>query len=164
MKLELEKLFLNDGEIQDFSYEFSLGSTEINGVRPFVSPVSVKGRAESRAGAVDLDTCVSFDFSIPCDRCAERIDTHYDYGFHHVLISSQKENDSELYIAVKDRKLNLDELVREDILLELPSKFLCRPDCKGLCPKCGKNLNDGPCGCVIHPVDPRLEVLKQLID
>ena len=60
--------------------------------------------------------------------------------------------------------MDLDELIRTDILLELPTKFLCKEDCKGLCPTCGKNLNEGACNCQTHQIDPRLEVLKQLID
>ena len=56
------------------------------------------------------------------------------------------------------------ELVREDIILSLPYRFLCREDCKGLCPVCGKNLNTGSCGCRSGKVDPRLEILKKLID
>ncbi len=89
----------------------------------------------------------SFDFSVPCDRCARQIDRHYDYSFSHILVLSLENEDDDRFIEVHDEKLNLDELVREDILLELPTKFLCREDCKGICPKCGKNLNDGPCGC-----------------
>ena len=51
----------------------------------------------------------------------------------------------------------------EDVVLNLPSKVLCKDDCKGLCPQCGKNLNDGPCDCK-EPVDPRLAGLLELLN
>ena len=51
-------------------------------------------------------------------------------------------------------------LLRDDILLDLPTKFLCTDDCKGLCPTCGKDLNDGPCQCVKHSLDPLWRFLK----
>ena len=51
-----------------------------------------------------------------------------------------------------------------DLLLALPTKHLCREDCRGLCPHCGKNLNEGLCGCREDKVDPRLAVLAQLMD
>ena len=51
-----------------------------------------------------------------------------------------------------------------DLLLALPTKHLCREDCRGLCPRCGKNLNEGLCGCREDKVDPRLAVLAQLMD
>lgn len=62
--------------------------------------------------------------------------------------------------------MNLDfaPLVREDMLLSLPMRQLCRPDCKGLCPQCGQNWNEGPCACEPDPADPRLSALKDLKD
>lgn len=59
--------------------------------------------------------------------------------------------------------LNLDDLVREQLLLQVPMRVLCRDGCLGLCPRCRKNLNDGPCGCTESPsVDPRLEALRNV--
>ena len=148
MLLDLKDLFAEKTENRPFNYNIDLSETRMNGVYPFVSPVSVKGEAKSLDGSVLLNSSVSFDFSIPCDRCARRIDRHYDFKFSHILVLSleDKENSDDL-IEVKNGVLDLEALVREDILLELPTKFLCREDCKGLCPKCGKNLNDGPCSC-----------------
>jgi uncharacterized protein len=63
-------------------------------------------------------------------------------------------------------RLDLGEAVREQILLGLPLKPLCREDCQGLCPRCGKDRNLGPCGCAPEeePGDSRLEPLRRLID
>ena len=58
---------------------------------------------------------------------------------------------------------SLTALVSEDAYLAIPYRMLCREDCKGLCPRCGKNLNEGPCGCSA-PGDPRLAVLAQLLE
>jgi uncharacterized protein len=58
--------------------------------------------------------------------------------------------------------LNLAALLWEEFSLALPVKPLCRPDCKGLCPECGKNLNEGACGCSPDTGDPRLAALRQL--
>ncbi|MFU0833073.1 MAG: DUF177 domain-containing protein [Oscillospiraceae bacterium] len=164
MLLNLKKIFSQESESCSFDYSMDLSSTELNGTFPFVSPVTVKGTVESRDGSARLKANVSFDFSIPCDRCAERIDRHYDYTFSHILVRSvENSKDKDRFIEIPDEKLDLDKLMREDILLELPSKFLCREDCKGICPTCGKNLNEGPCGCKKHTTDPRLEVLEKLI-
>ena len=75
----------------------------------------------------------------------------------------ENDKDFEDYIVIDDASLNLDEFVREEILLFLPNKILCKENCKGLCPKCGKNLNDGKCDCK-KDVDPRMEVLLQLLN
>lgn len=59
--------------------------------------------------------------------------------------------------------ISISELVRDQLLLLLPVKPLCRPDCAGICPSCGKNLNRGPCNCVTESLDPRLAVLGELL-
>jgi uncharacterized protein len=59
--------------------------------------------------------------------------------------------------------LDLTEVVRQAIFLAIPMSPVCRADCAGLCPQCGQNLNEGQCHCVSEVVDPRLEVLKQLL-
>ena len=148
MLLDLTELFTEKIENKPFDYNIDLSGTRINGVYPFVSPVSVKGEVKGLEGSALLNASVSFDFSIPCDRCARQTDRHYNFKFSHVLVPSleNKDNNDDL-IEVESGKLDLDALMKEDILLELPSKFLCSENCKGLCPKCGKNLNDGPCSC-----------------
>ena len=59
--------------------------------------------------------------------------------------------------------LDLRQPLREQIMLALPMHSLCRPDCKGLCPNCGHNLNEGPCTCNTEEIDPRLAGLKKLL-
>ncbi len=60
--------------------------------------------------------------------------------------------------------LDLTEVARQDILLALPPYPICRSRCAGLCPKCGKNLNEGTCDCKDDEIDPRFEALKQLLN
>ena len=72
------------------------------------------------------------------------------------------ENDE--YVVCQDNQLDIDELVRADLFLELPNKVLCREDCKGLCGQCGKNLNFDSCECEKKPIDPRLAVLGKLLE
>lgn len=166
MHLELKNIFSGTVNRLPFSYEMDLSDVEVNGVYPFVSPISVKGEAVSRIGGIQLAAKVEFDFSMPCDRCMEPIHKRVSYSFSHILVANleDSEKEEEEYIQVEGDRLDLDELIRADILLELPIKYLCREDCKGLCPSCGENLNHGSCDCNLHQVDPRLEVLRKLID
>jgi len=164
MLLNLKKVFSDDNELLPFEYQLDLASIDINGFNPFVSPLAVKGTVKSHAGSAQLDADVSFDFSIPCDRCTTQINTHYQYAFNHILVLTLNDEENDSYIQVENYQLDLDELLRADVLLELPTKYLCKLDCKGLCSVCGQNLNSGSCGCNVHQVDPRLEVLKQLVD
>ena len=65
---------------------------------------------------------------------------------------------------MKNQKIDLSEPLEEELLLVLPAKTLCREDCRGLCPKCGKPLKLGDCGCPKREPDPRLAILGTLFD
>ena len=160
MLLELKKVFLNEGEIGNAEYELDLSDLELYGNVPFKTPVKVSAKAENRAGVVDLAVTAKFDYYAPCDRCGEETITPFERSFNHTVVQSLVGENEDDYIEAPDFTVDLDAPVTADILLSLPSKHLCREDCKGLCPKCGKNLNEGECGCDKRDIDPRWEALK----
>lgn len=167
MLLNLKKRIREEGLSLPLKYQFDLSMLELDATYPFVHPIAVEGEVRTKDGFAQLDVKVDFDFRVPCDRCATQIDRHYTYRFSHVLVealSNEQDADDGRYVVLEDGQIDLDALLQEDILLELPTKFLCSEDCKGLCPACGKNLNEGPCGCSMRQIDPRLAVLKQLIE
>ena len=164
MLFDLKDIFNFDGASKDVSYELSLKDAGVSGEYPFTSPVKVFARAENKAGMVTLSLTAQFDFSAHCDRCFEPLTRHMDLAFSHRLIESLEEDFNDDYIETPEMSLELDDLVTSDIFLELPSKFLCRGDCQGLCQKCGQNLNFGECDCEKTEIDPRLAQLKELLN
>lgn len=140
----------------DFIYDFS--SIEVGGVFPFVTPVLLKGEISNKAGVVQIDAVASFDYSADCDRCAAKTKKHFDVPVKHGLVSKLNNEDNDDYIVVENMELDVEALTLEDIYLFLPAKFLCKDDCKGLCAKCGTNLNEKSCDCK-KEVDPRWEAL-----
>lgn len=163
MILELQNLFQNSGEQLPFDTEFDWRQVDWNGSEPFVSPVHVEGLFRNEAGVVSVDMHVTFHFLAPCDRCMAEVDRAYDFHFKHLLADHLNDEENDDFLLVEDMHFDLERFVQEDVFLALPTKFLCREDCKGLCPQCGKNLNEGSCSCQ-KPIDPRLEVLRQLLD
>lgn len=163
MLLDLKKIFLEEGEHLKINYEADFSDFDFHNERPFVSPVNVDGVVENRAGLVEMSIDVSFDFKYLCDRCMAETQKKFCYNFKHILVLSLSDESGDDYIEAPDYKLSLDSLLRDDILLELPSKLLCKESCKGLCQKCGKNLNEGECGCSTTEPDPRLAALKALL-
>ena len=77
--------------------------------------------------------------------------------------ASLQNEDSDEIVLLEDGQVDAGELAREAFILEMDTKTLCPEDCKGLCPRCGADLNLGPCSCK-KDVDPRLAVLAKLLE
>lgn len=163
MFLELKKIFLEENESLELNTEFDFSEVSKNETSSFVSPVYADISVKNRAGLVEFKADVKFRYKFSCDRCAEETEREYAYKFSHIIVAGNSDENGDGYIEAPDYKLDTESLLRDDILLELPSKFLCKESCKGLCPKCGKNLNEGMCNCEKRETDPRLAVLKQLL-
>ena len=163
MIIELEPVFNNIGLSIEIDYELDLSGAEFSAAHPFTSPVKVRGAVKNSAGVVSVAAIASFDLSLLCDRCVEPIIWHREVPVEHVLVTALNDETNDELILLDSLRFDLDKLVIDDIFLTLPSKFLCRDDCRGVCPQCGQNLNVSQCSCK-KPVDPRLEALKQLLD
>ncbi|MGW8250286.1 MAG: YceD family protein [Anaerolineales bacterium] len=99
-----------------------------------------------------------------CVRCLSEFRQPLSTDFTELYAFSRKSiTDSEL-ILPEDAHINLRPLIREYMLLDIPIKPLCSPDCKGLCLICGENLNEGVHDHSPEPIDPRLSILKSLLD
>ena len=164
MVLNLKNVFLNDGEKIEADFTAALKDITMDGIYPFDSDAKVHVTAENKLGFVSLRLDTSFIYNRPCDRCGEAMKKDLEFSFDHRLVAGLSDSEDDDYTEVPDFELELDDLVVSDILLELPGKYLCSEDCKGLCPDCGCNLNLGECSCNKGNIDPRLEILKQLIN
>ncbi|MBQ9119512.1 MAG: DUF177 domain-containing protein [Lachnospiraceae bacterium] len=102
----------------------------------------------------------------PCDRCLEAVELPFDIDFEEEFDFSKSEQeraeelDETCYITGFD--LDVDKLIREELLLSFPMKVLCRDDCKGICKVCGNNLNTGECGCDRTELDPRMAAIRDI--
>lgn len=163
MVIDLEPVFNCPGKYVDIDYTIDLTSKEYGGAFPFAEPVKVKGRIQNECSVVELCAGVVFPFVAACDRCASSVSRQFDFEFRHILAPSLENEDSDDIICIDVKNFNLDELITDDIFLSLPSKFLCKDDCKGVCAGCGADLNREECRCK-KEVDPRLAVLQQLLD
>lgn len=164
MKMDLGKIFDLEGESLVVEDVVDLSSVKLSsGAKPFVQPVPVRAVAKNRAGVVTLSLSVGFTLRVPCDRCLEVFEQTYTLNPEHTVVRELNGEDTGEYVVTPDAIVDLEELVLTDVVLELPMVMLCKEDCKGLCSKCGANLNQGDCGCREETGDPRLAVLKQLI-
>jgi len=99
-----------------------------------------------------------------CGRCLTDFLQPLEIDFTELYAFSQNSvTDSNLRLP-ENGQINLAPLVREYMILEIPITTLCRVDCKGLCPVCGDNLNETDCNHAREAVDPRLSILRSLLD
>ena len=171
MVLDLTRLL--SGEVNkicvdfDLSPEFDDGYTAaLDGVE-FTSGARVVGEVTDNAGYMRLSVEVSLGYRGECARCLRTVDGTLSFRFERTVVSedtlsreSDEDDYSDEYAVLDDGKLDIDSQLREMLILEFPSKILCSDDCKGLCIKCGHDLNDGECGCDRTHRDPRWDVLK----
>lgn len=144
MKINLKQLFSIVGESRDIAYTISTDElSDIRG-RSFASPVEVKGRIYNRAGVVYLEYSVDMTLLITCDRCLKELERAYHYDFDHIVVPSAN-SDNDEYIVADGESIELNEIAVTDLLLQLPTKSLCKDDCKGLCMICGCDLNESTC-------------------
>jgi uncharacterized protein len=132
-------------------------------------------RADLHVGRSGRGLLISGSFSggvpLVCSRCLEPYHFRAEDRFHLYATAPQgppeeehKLTDDELDVTYLERgRINTDSLLRENILLSLPVQPLCHEDCRGLCPRCGANLNQGACNCTESSVDPRLQALRKLL-
>jgi uncharacterized protein len=158
MFIELEAIFNNVGSSKEIDFSFVPEDEEL-----ISGSVGVKSTVENRAGIVTYSGKADFVLSAVCDRCAESFSRRTQVEFSHTLVNELQSEDNDDFVLVEGNKLDAESLIREDIILSLPTQLLCKEDCKGLCHICGTNLNYKQCGCK-KPVDSRLAVLMQLLE
>lgn len=164
MKIDISKLFDADEDEISIKTELDLSGIKWWNGHPFRAPAVVSGTVGNKLGIVTINYSVDAVLSTICDRCLKEDSKKTTYNFNHIFMRGLNAEDNDEYIIIEDGILDLLELASADVILELPIKSLCSEDCKGLCPKCGANLNETSCGCKTKTVDPRLESLLQLLD
>ena len=164
MLLGLSKIIDSPGASVSFSTSVDLSDLRYGITQPVSEPVLAQGTVRNTAGVLVMKGNVTTTIHGICDRCATEFSREIDFPIDAVLVTelSNEENEDEWVFPLVGDSADLDDIVRTVFVLNLDSKLLCKDDCKGLCCRCGKNLNDGPCSCE-KEIDPRWAALKQLL-
>ena len=136
MKIDINKIPL-EGAILEEAIDAS--ALDLNtDITEFLGPVKIRAEVSKITNAVTVNLKLSGLLRLKCSRCLNE----FEVKFQKDLRLNYQVDKTELIIV-------LDQDIKEEIILDYPVKPLCKPDCKGLCPKCGKNLNEGGCTCAI---------------
>ena len=165
MLLGLSKIIDCPGASVPFSVSIDLSDLLYGESHPVSEPVLAEGVVRNTAGVLVMTGSLHTTIHGVCDRCASDFDKFVEFPLDVVLVTelSNEENEDEWVFPLEGDSADLEDIVRTVFVLNLDSKLLCKDDCKGLCCRCGRNLNDGPCNCQ-KELDPRFAALKQLLN
>lgn len=163
MTLDLRRVFATENSRFETDGTLDMSDVDFASGFPLKKPVCYHVLVSNTASVVTLKLDIDFEYSAPCDRCGTPASESHTVTIEKSLAVSLQRQESDTIIVVPDMQLEVDELVYTEVILNLPGKHLCKEDCKGLCMKCGKNLNEGDCGCDLSEPDPRFEKLRELL-
>ena len=169
MQIEIEKL-TEAG--QPFAHTYAAGelSLEEEWAR-LLSEARIAGRVSRKRQRVHVSGTVEAEIEVSCDRCLKptpvAVKSEFDVSYDPPDADEASENmelqpDDLATSVYAGERLDVDELVREQLLLALPARSLCRAECQGLCPTCGVDLNEKKCDCAQQEIDPRWAALAEL--
>ena len=126
----------------------------------FVFTNTGKGKARIEAEA-------EYTFGASCDRCLKPVELKVALSFARDVWAPDMASDSSVYEEqpfMDGFQLNVEDLLNSEIVTSWPMKILCKPDCKGICPICGRDLNTGTCDCDSFVPDPRMAAIKDIFE
>ena len=163
MLINVKTILHTPGKHIGFRFEMDLSDVEFAGRYPISRPVIVEGEVRNRADVLYLELTAQTTLDAVCDRCGKAFLQEKVVPFRCVLAEEVQNEDSDEIVLLENDQVDVGELARTEFILEMDTKTLCSEDCKGLCSRCGADLNLGPCSCK-KEVDPRLAVLAKLLE
>ena len=165
MLLGLSKIIDCPGASLPFSVGIDLSDLRFGNCYPVSESVEAEGVVRNTAGVLMMKGDIRTRIHGVCDRCAADFSRDVHVPIDVVLVTelADEENEDEWVFPLEGDSADLEDIVRTVFVLNMDSKLLCKEDCKGLCCRCGTNLNNGTCSCQ-KELDPRFAALKQLLN
>lgn len=168
MLINLSELFSRDGKEKTYTLDIEMDQFHApEGVYPVVSKkpavLHIRNLGDRK---LLLEGKMEVTLEIPCDRCLEPVEYPFSLDIFQELDMNQTEEervedlDEQPYVS--GYHLDVDQLLSNELLLNLPMKVVCSEDCQGICNRCGANLNHGTCSCDQSSPDPRMSVIQEL--
>ena len=164
MLVNLSKVFQGEEKDKQLVLEFDFSNEDISCDATFSEPVKAELNLRKGNGETFIKLNVKATAVCSCARCLKLFSREFDFSQDFVITPDiLTQPDPEIPVS-SDNTLDVKQLVLQELSLEIPSIMLCKEDCQGLCPKCGRPKEEN-CGCQLEErVDPRLLILKQLLD
>ncbi len=161
MKIDLKKLSGVHGSALPFSGSADLSQEMLYGEFPFQTPVQYQGKIVNHLGVLSLQAVVRATYATHCARCFAPLQIPLEAAVQAVL--SREDAEEEGVLHIDGDTVEVEDALIPELLLQVRMTYLCKEDCKGLCPVCGVNRNVSVCSCQPKQIDPRLAGLAALL-
>lgn len=164
MNLDLKPMLR--GETNRMAVDFDVASDAPAGVT--FGQIKLRGVITNQGGYMRLEAMAEVPYNGDCARCLSPVSGVYRMPFERTVVTEgtlteeQEEDNIDEYVILQNGVLDIDDLLREALILSFPMRLLCREDCPGLCPICGKPLSEGSCSCRTKEIDPRWAILQTI--
>ncbi len=167
IQLDVSRIKNNPGEEQHLGLDFQMQPVQAGVDRIFFNtPLRLDILLVNDGGLLKLAGNIEGNIKLACSRCLELFDMPVKEEISEIYYNQSLPDiePCEEWVPFKGDNLDITPEVIKALVSSLPMKLLCREDCRGLCQKCGANLNLSACSCIKDEIDARLLVLKQLLE
>ncbi len=164
MIIDLSEIIKNDSAKIILDEDISFEAVEFLGERfQFEKPLHINGRIINNTKSLELVAEVKGEMEVCCARCREPLTVGVEFDVNEVIMQNADDITEEDVIIIDGEEIDVAEVILNNFLMNISGKYLCSDDCKGLCPKCGVNLNKGECNCGDDDIDPRWAKLAEIM-
>ncbi len=164
MKVDISDITRVNGASLELNFQEALFTEQLMDGFTINKPVSFAGTLVNMNGILKLDGRLKTGYKVTCYRCLKEIENQLDIKIAESIMNGKPDIDEPEAYSYEGNYLELDKIFEDNIILNLPMKQVCTQECKGLCQKCGANLNEGPCSCKEDSVNPQMESLRNFFD
>jgi uncharacterized protein len=160
MKIDVSDILKTEGASLDIKFEGPLEDLNSIGIDfKFNDSVNFIGRVVNISGILRLTGKMRVSYSTLCFRCLKEVNGHLNIAVYENFVTVDKAEDLEAY-TFEGNFIEIDRMLVDNIILNIPMKQVCSQACKGLCQRCGSNLNEKSCDCKNDDINPNMEALK----
>ncbi|WP_408956538.1 YceD family protein [Natroniella sp. ANB-PHB2] len=154
MKIDITEIKDNLGAMMNTAFALEAEDRTIQGQKiSIIEPSNLELKVINSEGEYVIIGTVFLSLQVVCSRCLKEFKTTLEFEVKGEVSKTE----------VEDAEIDISTILTEHIRLAVPMKYVCDEECKGLCPNCGRNLNQEDCDCIMHKVDPRLAKLEKLL-
>ncbi len=165
MLLNILPVLKNPDLILNFDDDISINNSDfVHEAVSFDKPVHISGTVKNVGGVVVMSAKVCAEYNTLCDRCMQPVSKEINFDFEESFVKEIDSDNDEFANLFDGEVIDVSDYTFKNIFLNLPLKNLCKEDCKGICQKCGTNLNVSSCDCVDDEWNPQFDILKHLFD